>query len=59
MGIVYDVEMNVQDLLQLAQGTVAQTPGVDIYAPFIFKITAAINEGAADEYAGCLFSPGQ
>lgn len=56
VGIVYDVEMNVQDLLQLAQGTVAQTPGVDIYAPFIFKITAAINEGAADE-APVVFSP--
>lgn len=34
----------------------AQTPGVDIYAPFIFKITAAINEGAADE-APVVFSP--
>jgi hypothetical protein len=47
-AIVYDVEMSIKDLLWLTTGTVARRPDVDIYAPFIFKITATINDGATD-----------
>ena len=63
MGIVYDVEMNARDLFEapngtdfsgLARGTVAKTPDVDVYAPFIFKITVAMNEGP--RMTACSFS---
>lgn len=65
VGIVYDVEMNARDLFEapngadfsgLARGTVAKTPDVDVYAPFIFKITVAMNEGATDD-PPVVFSP--
>jgi hypothetical protein len=56
VGIIYDVEMKVQELLSLATGTVAKEPGVAIDAPFIFRITAEINGGATD-VAPRVFSP--
>lgn len=56
VGILYDVEINAQDLLLLTTGTVAETVNVDVYAPFIFKITASINDGAVDS-PPVVFSP--
>jgi len=52
VGIAYDVEMNGNDLLQLAADTVVGATYADIYAPFVFKITADINDGAADPEPG-------
>lgn len=57
VGIAYDVEMNVRDLLWLATGTVAKTPGAAIYAPFIFRITLENNAGAEDTLPA-VFTPG-
>jgi hypothetical protein len=58
VGIAYDVAMNVQDLLWLATGTVAKTPGAAIYAPFIFRITVEDN-AAAEDTLPAVFTPGQ
>ena len=52
VAMTYDVKMNAADLMKLTteetKATIATTVGKDVYAPFIFKITAAINAGAAD-----------
>lgn len=48
LAIVYDVEMNLKDMLWLSKGTVAGEPDVDIHVPFVFRITTKINEGSGD-----------
>lgn len=56
VGIAYDVEMNVRDLLLPVKGTVAQEVCDHVYPPFIFKISAEINDGATDD-PPVVFSP--
>jgi len=56
VAIHYDVEMNTSDLLWLTSGTVAESVNVNVYAPFIFKIIAEINDGATD-LPPTVFSP--
>ncbi|SHI06945.1 hypothetical protein SAMN02745823_02220 [Sporobacter termitidis DSM 10068] len=47
-AIAYDVRMKASDLLLLTRGTVAGTENADIYAPFIFRITVSVSDGACD-----------
>ena len=60
VAIAYDVKMNASDLMRLTtadtKATIAKEAGKDVYAPFIFKITAAINTGATDTVP-TVFSP--
>ncbi len=60
VAIAYDVKMNASDLMRLTaadtKATIAKESGKDVYAPFIFKITAAINTGATDTVP-TVFSP--
>jgi len=60
VAIAYDVKMNASDLMQLTtaetKAVIATATGKDVYAPFIFKITAAINAGATDTVP-TVFSP--
>ncbi|ATW23434.1 hypothetical protein [Candidatus Formimonas warabiya] len=56
VAILYDVQMNADDLLWLTEGTVAKTVRTAVYAPFVFKIIAEINDGAVDT-APPVFSP--
>lgn len=60
VAIAYDVQMNVTDLMMLTdddnKAVIAQESGKDVYAPFIFKIEASINDGATDT-APEAFSP--
>jgi hypothetical protein len=60
VAIAYDVKMNAADLMQLTtddeKAVIAKEAGKDVCAPFIFKITAEINEGAVDT-APVIFTP--
>lgn len=56
----YDVKMKATDLMMLTtaetKATIATAAGKDVFAPFIFKITAEINAGAAGTVP-TVFSP--
>lgn len=60
VAIAYDVQMNATDLMELTSGqvkaTIAGETGREVYAPFIFKIEAAVNDGATDPVPA-IFSP--
>lgn len=60
VAIAYDVKMNAADLLQLTtadtKAVIAKETDKDVFAPFIFKITAEINDGAVDTVPA-VFSP--
>ena len=60
VAMTYDVKMNAADLLQLTtaevKATIATEAGKDVFAPFIFKITAEISDGATDTVPA-VFSP--
>jgi|GEM_PF-2453223 len=60
VAIAYDVEMDAADLLQLTteeiKAIIAGESGKDVFVPFIFKITAKLNEGATGEVP-TIFSP--
>lgn len=58
VGIAYDVRMNAADLTELTtagtRATIATEPGKQVYAPFIFRITAELTGGGG---APAVFSP--
>lgn len=60
VAMTYDVKMNAADLLRLTtagtKATIATEAGRDVFAPFIFKITAEISDGATDTVPA-VFSP--
>lgn len=60
VAIAYDVQMNASDLMELTtdetKATIAKATGREVYAPFIYKIEAAINDGAGDSVP-VIFSP--
>jgi hypothetical protein len=60
VAIAYDVKMNAADLMKLTdagnKAVIAKESGKDVYAPFIFKIEASINDGATDAVPE-IFSP--
>lgn len=60
VAIAYDVRMNAADLLELTtadtKATIAGETGKEVYAPFIFRITVALNEDTASA-APTVFSP--
>lgn len=60
VAIAYDVQMSAADLLQLTteeiKAIIAGEMDKDVFAPFIFKIYAELNEGAACEVP-VIFSP--
>lgn len=60
VAIAYDVKMNMVDLLRLTTDELKAVIGgvvdQDVFAPFIFKITAKLNEGASGSVP-VIFSP--
>jgi len=52
VAVAYNVEMNANELIKLTsegnKAVIATASGKDVYAPFIFKVSAAMNSGATD-----------
>ncbi len=52
VAVAYNIEMNANELIKLTSAgntaVIATHSGKDVYAPFIFKVSAAMNSGAAD-----------